>query len=80
MYFDWNIDSDDAGGAKTADDVYNNVVRALGDGGEYVVLQHDVKPYSVEAVDRIIKYGLERGFVFSKLREGSFTAHHGVNN
>ena len=79
-YFDWNVDSDDAGGAATADDVYSNVVRALSDGGEYVVLQHDVKSYSVEAVERIIQYGLEHGFVFSKLRESSFTAHHGVNN
>ena len=79
-YFDWNVDSDDAGKASTPDEVYGNVTRVLGDGGEYVVLQHDVKPYSVEAVERIIQYGLERGFVFSKLREGSFAAHHGVNN
>ena len=79
-YFDWNIDSDDAGGTTTADEVYNNVVSALGNGGEYVVLQHDVKPYSVDAVDRIIQYGLEHGFVFSGLKESSFAAHHGVNN
>ena len=79
-YFDWNVDSDDAGKATTADAVYNNVVKSLSAGGEYVVLQHDVKPYSVEAVERIIQYGLENGFVFSKLRESSFPAHHGVNN
>lgn len=80
VYFDWNIDSDDAGRSSTADEVYNNVIRALSAGGEYVVLQHDVKPYSVDAVERIIKYGLENGYVFSKLRENSFTAHHGINN
>ena len=79
-YFDWNVDSNDAGGASTADEVYDNVSRILGDGGEYVVLQHDVKPYSVEAVERIIQYGLEHNFVFSALRENSFSAHHGVNN
>ena len=79
-YFDWNVDSNDAGGAATADDVYNNVVSALGSGGEYVVLQHDVKPFSVDAVERIIQYGFENGFVFSRLRESSFAAHHGVNN
>lgn len=79
-YYDWNVDSDDAGKASSSDEVYNNVTRVLGNGGEYVVLQHDVKPYSVEAVERIIQYGLDHGFVFSKLREGSFAAHHGVNN
>ena len=79
-YYDWNIDSGDAGGASTADEVYNNVTRVMGDGGEYVVLQHDVKPYSVEAVERIIQYGLEHNFVFSALRPNSFSAHHGVNN
>ena len=79
-YYDWNVDSDDAGRASTSDEVYDNVTRALNIGNEYVVLQHDVKSYSVEAVERIIQFGLERGFVFSKLREGSFTAHHSVNN
>ena len=79
-YFDWNIDSNDAGGASTADEVYANVTNGLRNGGEFVVLQHDVKSFSVEAVERIIKYGLENGFVFSRLRDNSFNAHHGVNN
>lgn len=79
-YFDWNIDSDDAGGANSADEVFNNVIKALHEYGEFVVLQHDVKPYSVEAVERIIQYGLEHGYVFSRIRENSFDAHHGVNN
>lgn len=79
-YFDWNIDSNDAGGANTTDEVYKNVISSLRDEGEFVVLQHDTKSYSVEAVERIIKYGLENGFVFSQLRSDSFDAHHGVNN
>ena len=28
-YFDWNVDSDDAGKAKNSDDVYNNVTSKL---------------------------------------------------
>ena len=79
-YFDWNVDSNDAGGAESADEVFTNVVTAMQPGGEYVVLQHDVKPYSVEAVEKIIQYGLDNGFVFSKLRVGSYEAHHSVNN
>ena len=79
-YFDWNVDSNDAGGATTADEVYTNVVSNLKVGGSSVVLQHDTKSYSVEAVERIIQYGLEHNFVFSKLDQTSFMAHHSVNN
>ena len=60
--------------------MYNNVVGALGMGGEYVILQHDVKPYSVDAVERIIQYGLDRGFLFDRLSTTSFNAHHKINN
>ena len=28
-YFDWNISSGDAGGAKTSQEVYNNVINGL---------------------------------------------------
>ena len=79
QYFDWNVDSDDAGRADNPDTVYNNVVSHLKDGPN-VVLQHDIKPYSVEAVERIIQYGLQNNFYFDKLDFDAFTAHHGVNN
>lgn len=79
QYFDWNIDSDDAGRADNPDTVYNNIVSRLKDGPN-VVLQHDIKSYSVEAVERVIKYGNENNFVFEPLKADSYTAHHGVNN
>ncbi len=79
-YFDWNVDSNDAGGAKTADEVFNNVTSRLVGGGDSVVLQHDVKGFSVDAVERIIEYANAHGFIFKKLNAGSYTAHHGVNN
>lgn len=79
-YFDWNVSSGDAGSTTSATGVYNNVIRGLGKGGSYVVLQHDVKGYSVDAVEDIIKYGKSHGYKFSALDASSFTAHHGVNN
>lgn len=78
-YADWNVSSGDAGGASTADQVYNNVVSRLGDG-KYVVLQHDIKGFSVDAVERIIQYGQANGYVFLPMTANSFLAHHGVNN
>ena len=79
-YFDWNVSSGDAGGAFSADAVFENVVYALKEGGSSVVLQHDVKDFSVAAVERIINYGLNNGYTFARLDANSFTAHHGVNN
>ena len=78
-YFDWNISSGDAGGATTSTAVYNNVVNALRNGS-MVILQHDTKGFSVDAVESIIQYALNRGYTFAPLTASSFTAHHGVNN
>ena len=40
-YFDWNVDSNDAGGAKTSEEVYNNVIKGIQGKRIAVVLQHD---------------------------------------
>ncbi len=80
QYFDWNVDSKDAGGAKTADEVFQNVVNGCSGRKASVVLQHDIHKYSVDAVERIIQWGIEHGYAFSKLEPTSPKAHHGVNN
>ena len=78
-YYDWNISSGDAGSAKTADAVYTNVVTHLKPGPN-VVLQHDIKDFSVAAVERIIEFGLANNYIFMPVDFNSFNAHHGVNN
>lgn len=79
-YFDWNVDSKDAGGAKTAAQVYRNVTGGIGDKKYSVVLQHDIKDFSVEAVEDIIIWGLENGYSFLPLEEDSPVCHHGARN
>ncbi len=79
-YFDWNVDSKDAGGARTTEEVVANVTSALNHDGDFVVLQHDIKDYSVRAVAEIIEYGFSNGYYFDRLSVNSFTAHHRVNN
>ncbi len=80
QYFDWNVSSGDAGGASSADEVFYNVIGGIGNKTNSVVLQHDIKGFSVEAVERIIVWGLENGYSFQALTSGSPTCHHGVNN
>ena len=79
-YFDWNVDSDDAGSARTADEVYNNVISTVKKTGHSVVLMHDVKSYTVDAVERIIQWGLQNGYTFLALDENAPVTHHTVRN
>lgn len=79
-YFDWNVDSKDAGGAKTAKQVYNNVVSGIGSKENAVVLMHDIKSYTIDAIESIIVWGLKNGYTFRALTSDSPTSHHRVNN
>ena len=79
-YFDWNVDSDDAGSARSADVVYQNVITGLAQRNVSVVLQHDIHRYSVDAVERILIWGFENGYTFLPLQEDSPAVHHGLNN
>lgn len=80
QYFDWNVDSQDAGGAKTAEEVYENVVKGVSKVRVAVVLQHDIRSYSVEAVEKIIRWGMNNGYRFESLEPSSPAFHHNIKN
>jgi len=80
VYFDWNVDSKDAGGAWTKDAVVQNVINGISRRKVSVVLQHDIKKYSVEAVEEIIVWGLENGYTFLPMTPSSPKMHHRINN
>lgn len=79
-YFDWNVSSGDAGGTTKSFEVSQNVIDGCAVRRISVVLQHDIKDYSVAAVEDIIIWGLNNGFVFKALDMTSPDAHHGINN
>ena len=76
QYFDWNVDSNDAGGAKTADEVYRNVIDGIGNKKTACVLMHDIKGYTVDAIERILQWGLANGYSFQVLTPSSPGFHH----
>lgn len=80
QYFDWNVDSKDAGGATKTNQVVQNVTEAVSQKQVAVVLQHDIHAYSVEAVEDIIIWALENGYTFLPLQSDSPNAHHNVIN
>ena len=64
-------------------DSYTNVTEgcyAAAGYGYCIVLQHDVKDYSVAAIESIINWGLNNGYTFAALDMTSPTAHHGISN
>lgn len=79
-YFDWNVSSGDAGRTTETSQVVENVISGIKKRDVSVVLQHDPKSFSVDAVEEIILWGLENGYTFLPLTSDSPTCHHGVVN
>lgn len=80
-YFDWNVSSGDAGGTKTPEQVYNNVIKGIkSQSGNSVVLQHDTQKFSIDAVDKIIRWGKINGYAFTSIDMNTKEVHHGIAN
>lgn len=80
QYYDWNVSSGDAGETTDTDEVAQNVISGMDTYNVSIVLQHDIKGFSVAAVEQIIVWGLANGYTFLPLSPSSPTAHHGLNN
>ena len=80
-YYDWNIDSNDAGGADF-NQIYSNVIGAL----EYsnrdtsIVLMHDTKVETKNALEKIIIDALNMGYTFGNINDYTKEIHHYINN
>ncbi|MBR2067102.1 MAG: DUF4214 domain-containing protein [Solobacterium sp.] len=84
LYFDWNVSSGDAGETTNTNVVYQNVIYGIqantNKGLSSVVLQHDTKAFSVQAVENIIRWGLAQGYTFLAIDSSSPTVHHSIAN
>ena len=80
-YYDWNLSSGDAeGGPHTADEIKNNVIHGLRKDRTNVILMHDIKPYTRDALRDIIKYGKENGYMFDVINMNTDMVTQHVNN
>lgn len=68
-YFDWNVSADDAAGCTNSTCVYNNVIKGLSKSKTNVVLIHDIKSYSADALEKIIQYGKNNNYEFKVIDE-----------
>lgn len=85
-YYDWNVDASDAWQCAKSnvgnkrDCVYNNVTRNLSKSHANVVLMHDVKQHTADALRDIIRYAKENGYSFELIDTGTKMVRFKVNN
>ena len=66
VYFDWNVDSGDTKGYSSST-IAENTIAQIKKHHISVVLMHDLKNSTVEAIRTIIRYGLNNGYEFAVL-------------
>lgn len=79
-YYDWNVDSMDASTARSKDDVYRNVTNQLSKSRANMVLMHDIKYPTMEAIRDIIRYGKQNGYTFEKIDMNTYMVRQRINN
>lgn len=84
-YFDWNESSGDAGGLthptleENVQQEIKNVTTSLSKSHGNVILMHDIKKTTANAIEGIVKYGIDNGYTF-KVLDQSIICHQKVNN
>ena len=79
-YFDWNVNSGDAGSTNDPDEIYRNVIEGIEKHEYSVVLMHDSRGYTVDTVERILIWCLENNYALLPLDHDSPGAHHRIGN
>lgn len=82
IYFDWNVDSQDAGGTTSADGVFENVTSAIKPGRNNIVLMHDSgnKYHTLQALQSIIDWAIAEGYEFKAITEETKPVTHKIAN
>ena len=80
-YYDWNVSAGDAeAGGHTASEIADNVIKSLSKNRVNMVLMHDIKTYTRDALRTIIRYGKENGYTFENITMSTEMITQRVNN
>ena len=80
QYYDWNVDSGDASFATNPHKLYNSVVNSISHDKYNVILMHDTKTYTRDALSNIIDYCLSNGYSFDSLDIDTMPIRQKLNN
>lgn len=70
VYFDWNVDCGDTSGY-SASQIAKNTINQISSRKTSIVLMHDLKKNTVDAIKTILKYCVKNGYEFKVLDETS---------
>lgn len=80
-YYDWNLSSGDASGGNISSEyVKNNVINNLKKNRVNMVLLHDIKVVTRDAIRDIIRYGKDNGYSFERITMDTSMITQRVNN
>ncbi len=80
-YFDWSFDSGDTSKNKNSkDDIVNTVKSHLNTKNNYIILMHDIKKNTLNALPEIIEYAKNKGYIFKGLDENVEPPHFKIAN
>ncbi len=79
-YYDWTINSGDTDGLTEPSEIYNRVISNLSKSRSNVILMHDTKSYTRDALKQIIDYGKAQGYYFDTITFGLDLPRHRINN
>ena len=65
-YFDWNVSSGDTY-LTDPSDIVNNLIKQVSERKRSVVLAHDIKKATIEAMPAFIEYALKNGYTFKSI-------------
>ena len=80
QYYDWNVDSTDAIYNTSKDDIYNNTISSISHDKYNVILMHDTKNKTVEALPMIIDYAKSNDYTFKSIDINTMPLMQRVNN
>ena len=81
VYFDWNLSSGDASKNPSTESVKSNVLNHVDScSAQCVILFHDYKSVTANAIEPIVKELVARGYDFATLDENGPTVHAKIKN
>lgn len=80
QYYDWNMDSTDTASKNTTDSIINHVKKSLKGNSYYIILMHDIKKNTIEALPTIIEYAKSIGYNFKAIDENTPIVHSRIAN
>lgn len=78
-YTDWDVTSGDSG-YQSPEKVFQNVINGISAHSSAVVLMHDIKEHTVNAIESILAWCVSNGYSLLPITPSTPDVHHNIQN